>query len=372
MDEEVPLGVTVDDPEHAEFAKAVFERHRPGGYQTAGSADDLVKSYFKMDKAKWLELFTHDCAVAHLRRDASTMERLKEAYRRLTNMLDWKVEEPWHVVEQEPMGAAEAAAKALSNVYWEALKVEGWRAREGEALHEGVGRGLDFEPSRVGDAYRREFGRWMALEGLLEKYARETREAAGIDEKVAHWFACRLNVEARLNLYGKSFCRGVFTFRLLYLDCILQNLLSGGIDKRVEEALWRTFLAARDCENRRRITDLGPLLCESHIVSAIMFIDGVDRKMYAVPLGEERYLLELERRFGRRGLASLYREALGLDDPDFFRVAFKREFELTEEQRRRQRRQRDASEKFLEEIAKIIHEMLEKQGFRAKFYTESA
>lgn len=360
--------VDVYDPEHEEFARMVFERHPPGSYLMDYSASDLVKSYFKMDKARWLEFFTHDYTVAYLRRDGPRMGALCEAYRRLAGMLDWGESEPWRAIEQEPMRAAEAAAKTLFTVYLESLRVDGWRARDGEALYEGIERGLGSEPSEAGDACRREFGRWMGLESLLGEYAVEARGAQGTDKKVTHWFACRLNVEARLNLYGTRFCRGVFAFRLLYLDCVLQNILWGGVDTAVEEALWHTYIAARECEDHRLLTNIGSLLCEDHLVAAMMLLEGVDRRAYAFPRGGEKYLLDLENRLGRRGLASAYRETLYLD-PDFYEIVFKRESELTEEQRQRRRMERNASEKFLEEAAKVIREMLEKRGFRAKLYT---
>lgn len=360
-DEQTPLGVTIYDPEHEEFVRDFLRGHPPGGY-LAGPAEDLVKRYFKMDKAKWFELFTHDCTVAFMRRfmrrDADVMESLKEAYRQLAGMLDWREEEPWVAVERAPAEAARKAAETLFNVYWKGLEVEGWRVREGETLHEGVKRGLDEELSDAGDAFRREFGRWYALEDVLNEYEREVR----FRDRAALWFACELEVGAKLNLYGR-------TLRSCYPDHVLQHIISGdSAYVWLEEALWLIFLAVKMYDDGRRAGKWkGSYHCEDLLVWAMMWVEGMDPDEVDEKLRmEERYLEGL----GRPDLLNAYRVATGVYDEGIFGRAFKPEHELTDGDLRVLAERRKASEEFFHKAIEKIGEMLEKDGFKMKLYAE--
>lgn len=359
MSEEVPPGVSIGGPEHEEFVRAVLEKYRPGGYLLGRSVSDMVRAYFKMDKADWLSLFMYDCTVAHLRRDNKALEELRAAYRQLAEILDWGVDEPWQILQRDPVKATEAAAEALFNFYHKRFRVEGWRAYDDEPLHAGLKRVLDFELSSIGDAFRTEFGRWLALSSMLSEMERDARGR----DRVELLFDCQLEVMARAYLYGEA-------IRSCYIDHVLRGILSGGIvDACLEEALWLTFLAARDCEEARLVRSLGPLLCEDKLVWTMMWIDGINPEDIDEPRMEEKYLRRIESRFGRRDLVSLYREATAIEE-GFFWSAFKDEWELSDKEREARRRQREASEKFFDAATEVINAMLEKKGLKTKVYAK--
>jgi len=345
--------VSILSPEHEVFVQSVFEQHRPGSYLTGRSAEERIRAYFKMDKGEWRGLFMHDCLVAFLRRDGNALNELKNTYRQLAKMLGWPEEEPWLSVENAPAEVAKVAAEALFNLYRRRLRAEGWRVRGDEALFEGLKRGLDAAEGAQGDAFRTEFGRWFSLGGVLHKYEREVR----LSDRVALWLSCELEVKARLYLYGD-------TLRSCYIDHVLQGILSGGFDSRLEEALWEVHLAAWAYEENRRYWKCGSLLCETPLILAMVHLEGFKPKFE--PRWADAYLQGLEKRLGKPGLAQLFSEAIRGTGASYSAL-FKAYSDLTDEELNSLVKEREASEKFFAAAAEILGDMLKKYGYREPF-----
>ncbi|MEM3646976.1 MAG: hypothetical protein QW334_02360 [Thermofilum sp.] len=357
MGEEVPHGVGIFDDEHREFVSRVFERFPPGCCLLQGSSEEKRVSYFKMDKAIWLSFFMHDYTIASLRGDERAKDELEAVYREIAEALDWPDKEPTQV--REELGElAWKAVEILFNFYREKLKVEGWRREDKETLRDGERRGLRTELSPVGDKFRAEYGRWIALQETLTKFEGEVRRK----DRVALFMALEFDCMVRRYIEGMSWHHP-------YINYVLGSLVSGRqLDRWVDEAMWYAYKSLKRYEEQA----LNPyirFMTESQdlIVRAAMAAEGIDPQNRTYE--EVRsYLADLSARLGKPELLRLYNVSMwGTEDgttPDIFLSAIL-EDSPTEEEKQFFEKMYKAGREFVGAMTKTVEDIIEKRyGYR--------
>lgn len=332
--------VTVNDPEHKKFVEDLLRKHPPGNYLI--DAEGHVGAHTGVGGLTRISFFIHDYMIALLRGDEGKWKRLRETYPTLAGGLRLNAD-LWHVIEEEPLKYSSKAAQALFDFYSRKIRVEGWRNRIEEDVVSGLSRGLDAEPSIIGDKFRAEYGRWINFLDMLDTFEEEARER----DRVALWVACEVGIRARMALYNE-------VTMSYYPKCVLREILSGNRMRSWEdEALWLMHQAAKRASYRKSIGNLGSLECEDLAVSAVM----AARRLKPVREGDtreiEKFLSNLEVELFEPGLLRLYREAkFGPEGSS--EIIMMDEEELTEERRETLMRQREASRKFLQLMVKIL------------------
>lgn len=356
---EVPHGVSVLDDEHKEFVERVFQNYPPGCYLIRGSYEERVESYFKTDKSAWLSLFAHDYTIASLRGDEGAKGQLKRVYKGLAEMLDWTEREPWVKYDEKLGDLAWESAETLFKFYLERVKVDGWRVKADEAPWMGEKRGLLYELSPVGDMFRREYGRWMALQMTLDEFEADVR----LKDKVALFVSMELNHVVRLHINRVS-------WRHAYVNYVLGSLLSGSkLDRWVDEAMWWSYKATRRFEElalRPGAKFLGPE-CLDWAIMAAMTAEGVDPYSEAEPAA---YLPSLAQRLGKPELARLYNIASvgsedGIPPDEYWDGILEDSAFLSEEERRIFKKMFKAGREFLGAMIKTAEDIIERRyGYR--------
>jgi len=342
------------DKEHEEYVRKVLEQHPPGSYKmSAASAKEAMDKYFKTEKTRWQSMFMHDCFLALLRKDEEMKGILKEAYTKLAEAFDWPEKEPWTSVEESPTDAAFDAANALFSLYAEALRVEGWRSKVDETVKKAKSRLLK-EPSPIGDKYRTEYGRWVALGRVLHELEEELR----LKDRVAYWEA--LEVEA----LARSVARKESIRLSSYMEGIVKEVLGEtGMDYQWDTAMWYFHKAWVELEEHRAIEgSYGSYDNEELLVMAIMAADGVKP---TTDEGKQREYLEgVARRLNMPELVELYYTAkFGPRDLHVFYKAFMKEWEeMTDEEKRFFEEQRKACWHFMLAVGRAIDTLLARKG----------
>lgn len=347
MPEDVPLGILVRDLEHREFAEKLLKEHPPGSLLL--NAERAADQYFKVDKAKWLLMFQHDYVLAVLKGDDAAQTALKTAYGKLAEALDWGERAAWRDIESGITEYAEGAANILFSYYSDRIRVEGWRVRVEEGILEGLSRGIENEPSAIGDRFRTEYGRWLFLLELLEPFESQIR----LSDRVALWMAGMLEVRVRKHLYGKAlhFC---------YLDYVLNEILTGErMDYWADTALWYAYLATKRYEEHLRLKDLGSLDVEDLMVYSAMAAShiepggGINEAM--------GFLTELNKKFREFDLPQLYRTAKfgpEIAPSPFYSGVMEEPEMMTKEEREFFSRQREASDNFHKAMCGVVSNLL--------------
>jgi len=320
---------------------------------SVASAKEAMDKYFKMEKNRWQSMFMHDYFLALLRKDEDMKSLLREAYGKLAEAFDWPEKEPWTRIEENPLDFASNAAYALFDFYAEKLRVEGWRSRVDETVKEAKDRLLK-EPSPIGDKYRTEYGRWVALGRVLHELEEELR----LKDRVAYWEA--LEVEA----LARSIARKESTRLSSYMEGIVKEVLDGtGIDHQWDTAMWYLHKAWVELEEHRAIEgSYGSYDNEEFLIMAIMAADGVE------PTAEEgkqqKYLESVAARLNMPELVELYYTAkFGPRDLHVFYKAFMKEWEeMTDEEKRFFEEQRKASWHFMLAAGRAIDALLARKG----------
>jgi len=339
------------DKEHEEYVRKVLEQHPPGTYiMNAASAKEAMDRYFKMEKTRWQSMFVHDYFLALLRKDEEMKGILKEAYAKLAEAFEWPEKEPWKRIEGDPLEAAWDAALALFDFYAEKLRVEGWRSRVDETVKEAKDRLLK-EPSPMGDKYRTEYGRWIALKRIIHE---ELEAELRLKDRVAYWEAMEVEALARSTI--RKAIRSTS-----YMEGIIQEVLDGvEVDSRWDDAMWYIHRALVEMEEHIAIKDYGSYDNEELAIMAIMAADGVE------PTEDEekqrKYLEEVARRLNMPELVKLYHTAKhGPNEPrKFFSGIFKEWEEMTDEEKKFFEVQRKASYDFMTTAIKAVGMLLPK------------
>jgi len=342
------------DKEHEEYVRKVLEQQPPGAYlMSAASAKEAMDKYFKMEKNRWQSMFMHDYFLALLRKDEDMKSLLREAYGKLAEAFDWPEKEPWTRIEENPLDFASDAADALFDFYAEKLRVEGWRSRVDEAVKEAKDRLLK-EPSPIGDKYRAEYGRWIALKRIIHE---ELEGELRLNDRVAYWEA--MEIEALV----RSVIREI-TLRLsTYMESIVIEIVEGkGTDYQWDTAMWYLHKAWMEREEHADFKGYGSFDNEELLVMAIMAADGVE------PTGDEekqrKYLEDVAVRLNMPELINLYYTSkFGPKEPHvFYSGAFKEWGEMTDDERKFFDEQRKASEQFMMAVEEALATLLAKKG----------
>jgi hypothetical protein len=341
------------DKEHEEYVRKVLEQQPPGAYlMSVASAKEAMDKYFKMEKNRWQSMFMHDYFLALLRKDEDMKSLLREAYGKLAEAFDWPEKEPWTRIEENPLDFASDAADALFDFYAEKLRVEGWRSRVDEAVKEAKDRLLK-EPSPIGDKYRTEYGRWIALKRILHD---ELEQELRLKDRVAYWETMEIETLARSILRTP-------TARLpTYMEGILREMLDGtGIDHGWDMSMWYLHKAFVEFEEHLDIKGYGSFDNEELLVMAIMAADGVE------PTEDEKkqvnYLKEVATRLNMPELVSLYYTSkFGPVPRKFFSGAFKDWEEMTDDEKKFFEEQRKACQGFMNATMTAIYTLLSRKG----------
>jgi hypothetical protein len=341
------------DKEHEEYVRKVLEEQPPGAYlMSVASAKEAMDKYFKMEKTRWQSMFMHDYFSALLRKDEDMKSLLREAYGKLAEAFDWPEKEPWTRIEENPLDFASDAADALFDFYAEKLRVEGWRSRVDEAVKEAKDRFLK-EPSPIGDKFRAEYGRWVALKRIIHE---ELEGKLRLKDRVGYLFALEIETSAR------SVIRNTIRFPT-YIENIIKEILDETeTDYWWDMAMWHLHKAWAEFEEHKAVKDYGSYDNEELLIMAIMAADGVE------PTEDEekqrKYLEEIAARLNMPELVSLYYTSkFGPEEPRvFYKGIFKDWEEMTDDEKKFFEEQREASYQFMIAAGKAVQTLLARKG----------
>jgi predicted aspartyl protease len=286
---------------HSQDVREIVRSYKPGEYLFKGlAAEGMTNLYFKMEKKRWLSMLMHDYTLVVLRKDEDVKMKTKTAYDSLASTLNWEEKDPWHTVEDDPEGSAEAAMKTLFELYEEKMRVEGWRERSDETIKEGDDRGLHSEPSVMGDCYRKEWGMWDNLTSTLDDVAEEARKAR---DRLTYWLTVKLLTIMQEYMRGKTERRGLYG-NDPYLNNVIEDVLAGRDTVNYWEATSKMYVEAGaemvDDFIERKLT--GSTFAEDLFIKAIM------AKLHVEPDSMEPrdFLVEFARDNERESLVELY------------------------------------------------------------------
>jgi hypothetical protein len=356
------MGVTIYDQRAEQNARDALQTYSPGSYLFKNlKAEHVAERYFKVDRDTWLSMLTHDYTIACLRRDDEAKTKLKEAYSKLAEMLDWKDRDPWRKVEEDIKASAEKTAKCLFELYKEVFRAEGWRGRPDETVKEGIESRLLDEPSPTGDLYRSEYGRWVALKHASRGFSADVR----LKDRVAFWMGGRLEAEALWYVYG----RGAYE-HITYLDEVLDDIILGKkTDYWNDTSMWWVSVAVRSLEDHLVAGIIGRTEAEDPMAMACMALERIDPD----PARVEEYLADLTERLKLRTI----RKALDL--PKLYHRAkygpmgrenviegslFKEWVEMDEREKRCRKAQMITGLVFVGNMASLMQFLREKYGYQ--------
>ena len=340
------------DKEHEEYVRKVLEQQPPGAYlMSVASAKEVVDKYFKMEKNRWQSMFMHDYFLALLRKDEDMKSLLREAYGKLAEAFDWPEKEPWTRIEENPLNFASDAADALFDFYAEKLRVEGWRSGVDETVKEAKDRLLK-EPSPIGDKFRAEYGRWVALKRIIHE---ELEGKLRLKDRVAYWEAMEIEALAR------SVLRRATVRLSTYMESIIKEVLEGTeTDYRWDTSSWYIHRAYVEFEEHVDVKGYGSYDNEELLVMAVMAADGVE------PTEDEeeqrKYLKDVAARLNMPELvSSYYTSKFGPEPRKFFSGAFKDWEEMTGDEKRFFEEQGKACEQFMKAAQRAVGMLLVKK-----------
>jgi hypothetical protein len=150
--------------------REALQRYKPGEFLFKGITAEEIADLFrkKTDKYAWTSMVAHDYLLAKLRKKGYVLSKMKEAMRLAALKTDHDLNQClslFPMLESDLKKWSALIPQTLFKLIRESLKVDGWRTREDETIHEGNAiRFLNLSPSDAGDLYRTEDQRWWELE----------------------------------------------------------------------------------------------------------------------------------------------------------------------------------------------------------------
>jgi len=114
--------------------------YMPGQYLFKNlSSEEIVNQFLrKLEKMSWIHYVAHDYVLAKMRRDLKAQDKMKGAVRLMALKMDYDVEECMRMfpIVDDPEKSCDHVPQIIFGIVKENFRVEGWRRREDETLHE--------------------------------------------------------------------------------------------------------------------------------------------------------------------------------------------------------------------------------------------
>jgi len=176
--------------------------YMPGQYLFKNLSSEEIASQFlrKLEKMIWIHYVAHDYVLAKLKRDLEAQNRMKEAVRLMALKMDYDVEECMTLfpMVNDLEKSCDHVPYMIFDIARENFRVEGWRRREDETLHEGDERAGSRSRQEY-DLHHQEWWFWDSYEEALRRIYFFYRSDG---DRVACWVTRELLRKVHYMIYG--------------------------------------------------------------------------------------------------------------------------------------------------------------------------
>ena len=285
--------------------------YMPGQYLFKNLSSVEIASLFlrKLEKMRWTHYVAHDYVLAKLKRDLEAQNRMKEAVRLMALNMDYDVEECmtlFPMIEDLEKSCDHIPYMIFDNAR-ENFRVEGWRRREDETLHEG--------DERVGSRSRQEYDlhheEWWFWDSYEEALRRIYFVYRANKDRVACWVTRELLRKVHYMIYGNE--KPFLDIEMdPFPDGLIENILNGRKDTRDLQELtiqWYLDLAEKEINDKDNLSSSGA--ADDAILAVATKLGW---KTVPNPFPKLDYVQELAVRLKDPEILQLYRAATNFND----------------------------------------------------------